>query len=79
MTFLRAIPYQAVVLQRLMQHVRSSFSSIKITEDLRKYAADQASEAGEVIVAGLRQKSGEFIKKHSEIYGGTEREIGNSS
>jgi phosphomethylpyrimidine synthase len=44
------------------------FCSMKITEDVRKYAAEQEIAAEAAIEEGLRQKATEFTKSGSEIY-----------
>jgi phosphomethylpyrimidine synthase len=44
------------------------FCSMKITEDVRKYAAEQGVEAGEALERGLAEKSQEFVEKGAEVY-----------
>ncbi len=44
------------------------FCSMKITEDVRKYAAEQGVADSQAVEAGLKQKSAEFEEKGSEIY-----------
>ena len=44
------------------------FCSMKITEDVRKYAAEQGLSDDEVVASGLKQKSAEFTEKGSELY-----------
>jgi len=44
------------------------FCSMKITEDVRKYAAEQAISEEEALEKGLEEKSKEFAKKGSELY-----------
>jgi phosphomethylpyrimidine synthase len=44
------------------------FCSMKITEDVRKYAAEQGIEEEEALKRGMEEKSREFTKKGSEIY-----------
>jgi phosphomethylpyrimidine synthase len=41
---------------------------MKITEDVRKYAAEQGIAETEALGKGLKEKSAEFGKKGSEIY-----------
>ena len=41
---------------------------MKISEDVRKYAADQAISEGEAIERGMEEKSKEFLESGSEIY-----------
>jgi len=42
--------------------------SMKITEDVRKYAAQQGIEESAAIEQGLREKSVEFATPGSEVY-----------
>src|SRR6266487_3593741 len=44
------------------------FCSMKITEDVRKYAAEQGITEEAAIKEGLKQKATEFTKSGSEIY-----------
>jgi len=44
------------------------FCSMKITEDVRKYAAEQAVSAEQAIVHGMEEKSREFRELGSEVY-----------
>jgi len=44
------------------------FCSMKITEDVRKYAAEQQLSANEALKAGMEQKAREFTKAGAEIY-----------
>ena len=41
---------------------------MKITEDVRKYAADQELSEAEALQAGMEQKSKEFSEAGAEIY-----------
>ncbi len=45
-----------------------NFCSMKITEDVRKYAAENALKEEEALKLGMAEKSDEFIKKGSKIY-----------
>ena len=47
------------------------FCSMKITEDVRKYAAEQGVEAREALERGLAEKSLEFVEKGAEVYSKT--------
>ncbi len=42
--------------------------SMKITEDVRKYAAEQQLSHDEALHAGMGQKAGEFVKNGAHIY-----------
>ncbi len=44
------------------------FCSMKITEDVRKYAAEQGIAEDEAIRQGLAEKSREFVEKGAEVY-----------
>jgi len=44
------------------------FCSMKITEDVRKYAAELGLEEGEALEAGMRAKSEEFLVSGGEVY-----------
>jgi phosphomethylpyrimidine synthase len=44
------------------------FCSMKITEDVRKYAAEQALSEEEAIQRGLEEKSKEFVEAGAEVY-----------
>ena len=44
------------------------FCSMKITEDVREYAAQQGLEAEEALEKGMAEKAGEFQEQGSEIY-----------
>lgn len=41
---------------------------VKITEDVRKYAAEQAIAEEEVLKRGIEEKSAEFAEKGAEVY-----------
>jgi phosphomethylpyrimidine synthase len=41
---------------------------MKITEDVRKYAAEQNLAAEDALKKGLEEKAKEFVDKGSEIY-----------
>ena len=44
------------------------FCSMKITEDVRKYAAEQGIAKEEALKKGMEEKSREFSEKGNEIY-----------
>jgi phosphomethylpyrimidine synthase len=44
------------------------FCSMKITEEVREYAARQQLEEQEALAAGLREKAAEFVRSGAEIY-----------
>ena len=41
---------------------------MKITEDVRKYAAEQGIDEAEALKKGLAAKSQEFVEKGAEVY-----------
>jgi phosphomethylpyrimidine synthase len=41
---------------------------MKITEDVRKYAAEQGLAESIALEKGLKEKSAEFTEKGSEVY-----------
>jgi phosphomethylpyrimidine synthase len=44
------------------------FCSMKITEDVRKYAAEQGVAEEEALKIGMEQKSQEFVERGAEVY-----------
>ena len=44
------------------------FCSMKITEDVRKYAAEQGIAEEEALAKGMAEKSKEFVEKGAEVY-----------
>jgi phosphomethylpyrimidine synthase len=44
------------------------FCSMKITEDVRKYAAEQGIAEEEALKRGMEEKSKEFVEKGAEVY-----------
>jgi phosphomethylpyrimidine synthase len=44
------------------------FCSMKITEDVRKYAAEQAISEEEALRRGMEEKSKEFVESGAEVY-----------
>jgi phosphomethylpyrimidine synthase len=44
------------------------FCSMKITEDVRKYASEQGIKEEEALKKGMEQKSQEFVEKGAEVY-----------
>jgi phosphomethylpyrimidine synthase len=44
------------------------FCSMKITEDVRKFAAEQGISAETVLETGLNAKAKEFAEKGAEVY-----------
>jgi phosphomethylpyrimidine synthase len=44
------------------------FCSMKITDDVRKYAAEQGITDEQAIDSGMQEKAREFVEKGSEVY-----------
>ena len=44
------------------------FCSMKITEDVRKYAAEQGLGENEALESGLKEKAKDVVKKGAEVY-----------
>ena len=44
------------------------FCSMKITEDVRKYAAEQGIAEEEALKRGMEEKSKEFVENGAEVY-----------
>lgn len=44
---------------------------MRITEDVRKFAAEQKLTEDEALRAGLEQKAREFVEKDAEVYAKT--------
>jgi phosphomethylpyrimidine synthase len=44
------------------------FCSMKITEDVRKYADEQGVSTSEALDLGLKEKAKEFVEKGAEVY-----------
>jgi phosphomethylpyrimidine synthase len=44
------------------------FCSMKITEDVRKYAAEQGLTDAEAIESGMQEKRKEFLEKGAKVY-----------
>jgi phosphomethylpyrimidine synthase len=44
------------------------FCSMKITEDVRRYAAEQGTSAQEALERGMVEKSKEFVEKGAQVY-----------
>jgi len=44
------------------------FCSMKITEDVREYAAEQGLAESEALESGMQDKAKQFVEKGSELY-----------
>jgi hypothetical protein len=50
--------------------VRGQTKLAKITEDVRKYAAERGLTDAEAIESGMREKRKEFLEKGADVYVG---------
>ena len=50
---------------------RGQTKLVKITEDVRKYAAEQGIKESEALESGLKEKAKEFVEKGAEVYAKT--------
>jgi phosphomethylpyrimidine synthase len=41
---------------------------MKITEDVRKYAAEQGLAESDALATGLKEKAAQFVEEGSEVY-----------
>jgi phosphomethylpyrimidine synthase len=62
------LPAEAAKLAHFCSMCGPHFCSMKITEDVRRYAAEQQLAEGEAIAAGLAEKSEQFRGGGSEVY-----------
>jgi hypothetical protein len=51
--------------------IRGQTNLVKITEDVRKYAAEHGLTNAEAIESGLKEKSREFVEQRSDVYAKT--------
>jgi phosphomethylpyrimidine synthase len=62
------LPQEAAKTAHFCSMCGPHFCSMKITEDVRKYAAEKGVSEAEALDAGLREKAAEFTERGSEIY-----------
>src|SRR2546425_9932836 len=62
------LPAEGAKLAHFCSMCGPHFCSMKITEDVRKYAAEQGVTAQEALRKGMQEKSREFIEKGAEVY-----------
>ena len=51
-----------------LSNVWTAFCSMKITEDVHKYAAERGLSEDEALKAGMDKKSAEFVERGTEVY-----------
>ncbi len=62
------LPDQAAKVAHFCSMCGPNFCSMKITQDVREYAAQKAVDENEALQVGMKEKSEEFRKAGSEIY-----------
>jgi phosphomethylpyrimidine synthase len=62
------LPQEGAKLAHFCSMCGPHFCSMRITEDVRKYAAEQGIGEQEAIKKGLEEKSKEFVKQGAELY-----------
>lgn len=62
------LPQEGAKLAHFCSMCGPSFCSMKITQDVREYAAQQGISADEALQEGMAQKASEFVEKGAEIY-----------
>ena len=64
----QTLPQESAKLAHFCSMCGPHFCSMKITEDVRKYAAEQGLGETEALKKGLEEKSREFVEKGAEVY-----------
>ena len=62
------LPQEGAKLAHFCSMCGPHFCSMKITEEVRRYAAEQGSSAEEVVAKGMQEKAVEFARTGSEVY-----------
>jgi phosphomethylpyrimidine synthase len=62
------LPQEGAKLAHFCSMCGPHFCSMKITQDVREYAAKQGVSEGEALRKGMEEKAIEFVKKGAEIY-----------
>src|SRR5881409_688007 len=65
------LPQEGAKLAHFCSMCGPHFCSMKITEDVRKYAAEQAMDERAALGVGMKEKAEEFVASGGEIYGRT--------
>ena len=65
------LPADGAKLSHFCSMCGPQFCSMKITEDVRKFAAEQGITADEALKKGMAEKSKEFVEKGAEVYAKT--------
>ncbi len=64
----QTLPQEAAKVAHFCSMCGPHFCSMKITEDVRKYAAEQGLAEADALEQGLREKAKEFVEKGAEVY-----------
>jgi phosphomethylpyrimidine synthase len=62
------LPQEGAKLAHFCSMCGPHFCSMKITEDVRKYAAEQGLQEEEALKRGMEEKSKEFVEKGAQVY-----------
>ena len=62
------LPQEGAKLAHFCSMCGPHFCSMKITQDVREYAAKQGIAEGDALAKGMEAKAVEFVKKGAEIY-----------
>ena len=62
------LPQEGARLAHFCSMCGPHFCAMKITEDVRKYAAEQGVSGEEALRKGMAEKSREFVEKGAELY-----------
>ncbi|PWU15138.1 MAG: phosphomethylpyrimidine synthase [Verrucomicrobia bacterium] len=62
------LPQEGAKLAHFCSMCGPHFCSMKITEDVRKYAAEQGLKEEEALEKGMEEKAREFVEKGAEVY-----------
>jgi len=62
------LPQEGAKLAHFCSMCGPQFCAMKITEDVRKFAAEQGLTETEALERGMREKSKEFVEKGAEVY-----------
>jgi phosphomethylpyrimidine synthase len=62
------LPQEGAKLAHFCSMCGPHFCSMKITEEVRQYAAEQGRSTEEAVAKGMREKASEFVKAGGEVY-----------
>ena len=64
----QTLPQDGAKLAHFCSMCGPHFCSMKLTEEVRRYAAERGNSAEEAVVQGMHEKASEFAKAGGEIY-----------